>query len=42
MPDAADVYRQVDESDELSSGDITYLTLARTRVVGEGTTRRLL
>jgi hypothetical protein len=36
MPDAADVYRQVDESDELSSGDITYLTLARTRVVGEG------
>ena len=35
MPDAADVYRVVAESDELSSGDIAYLSLTRTRVVGE-------
>lgn len=35
MPDAADVYRRVDETDELSSGDIAYLVLARTRTVGE-------
>lgn len=31
----ADVYRRVDETDELSSGDIAYLSLARTRTVGE-------
>jgi hypothetical protein len=36
MPDAADVYRRVDETDELSSGDIAFLSLARTRTVGEG------
>jgi hypothetical protein len=36
MPVGAEVYRPVDESDELSSGDIAYLSLARTRVVGEG------
>lgn len=36
MPVAADVYRPIDESDPLSSGDIAYLSLARTRVVGEG------
>ena len=35
MPVAAEVYRPADESDELSSGDIAYLTLARTRLVGE-------
>lgn len=35
MPDAADVYRRVDETDELASGDIAYLSLARTRTVGE-------
>lgn len=35
MPVAADVYRRVEESDELSSGDIAYLSLARTRVGGE-------
>lgn len=35
MPTAADVYRRVEESDELSSGDIAYLSLARTRVAGE-------
>lgn len=32
----AEVYRTIDESDALSSGDIAYLSLARTRVVGEG------
>ena len=36
MPDAADVYRRVEESDALSSGDIAYLSLARTRAAGEG------
>ena len=36
MPDAADVYRRVDETDDLSSGDIAFLSLARTRAVGEG------
>lgn len=35
MPVAAEVYRQVDEGDELSSGDIAFLSLARTRLVGE-------
>lgn len=35
MPIGAEVYRSVDESDELSSGDIAYLSLARTRLVGE-------
>lgn len=35
MPDAAEVYRRVDEAEDLSSGDIAYLSLARTRVVGE-------
>lgn len=30
-----EVYRAVDESDELSSGDIAFLSLARTRLVGE-------
>ena len=35
MPTAAEVYRPVGESDELSSGDIAYLSLARTRLVGE-------
>lgn len=35
MPDAADVYRRVEEADELSSGDIAFLSLARTRTVGE-------
>ena len=36
MPNAAEVYRRVDESDQLSTGDIAYLSLARTRLVGEG------
>jgi hypothetical protein len=36
MPVGVEVYRPVDESDELSSGDIAYLSLTRTRVVGEG------
>ena len=35
MPVGAEVYRKVDESDELSSGDIAFLSLARTRLVGE-------
>ena len=35
MPVGAEVYRAVDESDELSSGDIAFLSLARTRLVGE-------
>lgn len=35
MPVAADVYRPVEEPDELSSGDIAYLSLARTRAAGE-------
>jgi len=35
MPAAAEVYRQVDEGAELSSGDIAFLSLARTRLVGE-------
>jgi len=30
-----EVYRAVDESDELSSGDVAFLSLARTRLVGE-------
>lgn len=30
-----EVYRAVDEADELSSGDIAFLSLARTRLVGE-------
>ncbi len=36
MFDAADVYRRVDETDDISSGDIAFLSLARTRAVGEG------
>lgn len=36
MPVGAEVYRAVEESDELSSGDIAFLSLARTRLVGEG------
>jgi hypothetical protein len=36
MPDAADVYRRVDETNDLSSGDIAFVSLARTRTVGEG------
>lgn len=36
MPVGAEVYRPVEESDELSSGDIAFLSLARTRLVGEG------
>jgi len=35
MPVGAEVYRTVDESDELSSGDIAFLSLARTRLAGE-------
>ena len=35
MPTAADVYRRAGESDELSSGDIAYLSLVRTRLAGE-------
>jgi hypothetical protein len=35
MPVGAEVYRAVDESDELSSGDIAFLSIARTRLVGE-------
>jgi hypothetical protein len=31
----AEVYRAVDETDELSSGDIAFLSLARTRLIGE-------
>jgi hypothetical protein len=36
MPDAADAYRRVDETSDLSSGDIAFVSLARTRTVGEG------
>jgi len=36
MPIGVEAYRVVDSSDELSSGDIAYLSLARTRIVGEG------
>ena len=36
MPGAADVFRRVDETHDLSSGDIAFLSLARTRTVGEG------
>jgi len=35
MAVGAEVYRAVDEADELSSGDIAFLSLARTRLVGE-------
>ena len=35
MPIGAEVYRAVAEDDELSSGDIAYLPLARTRIAGE-------
>lgn len=35
MPVGAEVYRSVQLTDELSSGDIAYLSLARTREVGE-------
>jgi hypothetical protein len=35
MPAAADVYRLVPETEELSSGDIAFLPLPRSRVVGE-------
>lgn len=35
MSVGVEVYRAVDESDELSSGDIAFLSLARTRLVGE-------
>ncbi len=35
MPTAAEVYRPVDEAAELSSGDIAFLSLARTRLVGD-------
>jgi hypothetical protein len=35
MPVAADVYRRVAEADDLSSGDIAFLSLARTRLAGE-------
>ncbi len=35
MPTAVEVYRAVAETDELSSGDIAFLSLARTRVAGE-------
>ena len=35
MPVAAEVYRPIDVMDELSSGDIAYLSLARTRLAGE-------
>ena len=35
MPVGAEVYRPVDESDDLSSGDIAFLSLTRTRLVGE-------
>ena len=36
MLSAADVYRRVEETDDLSSGDIAYLSLARARTSGEG------
>jgi hypothetical protein len=35
MPAPADVYRSVHQAEELSSGDIAYLSLARTRLSGE-------
>jgi hypothetical protein len=35
MAVGAEVYRALDEADELSSGDIAFLSLARTRLVGE-------
>ena len=35
MTVAAEVYRRVEEADELSSGDVAYLSLARTRLAGE-------
>ena len=35
MPIGAEVYRALTEGDDLSSGDIAYLTLARTRDAGE-------
>jgi hypothetical protein len=35
MPGAAEVYRRVAEADELASGDIAFLSLARTRLTGE-------
>ena len=35
MPIGAEVYRALTEGDDLSSGDIAYLTLARTREAGE-------
>lgn len=35
MPVAAEVYRPVSETDELSSGDIAFISLARTRLAGE-------
>ena len=35
MPAPADVYRSVRQAEELSSGDIAYLSLARTRLTGE-------
>lgn len=35
MPIAAEVYRQIDDEAELSSGDIAFVSLARTRLVGE-------
>ncbi len=35
MPIGAEVYRAVHETDELSSGDIAFLSIARTRLVGE-------
>jgi hypothetical protein len=35
MPVAAEVYRRVGDEEELASGDISFLSLARTRLVGE-------
>lgn len=35
MPTGAEVYRAVGEADELSSGDIAFLSVARVRAVGE-------
>jgi hypothetical protein len=35
MVDAAEVYRPVDDTDQLASGDIAFLSFARSRVVGE-------
>lgn len=35
MPNAADVYRAVDADEDLASGDIAFITMARTRLVGE-------